>query len=194
MRSRFSGKLFHFSIAFAFVCTLHTQFAVAQQSAPGSAAQSPQTQKPDLPAPSVLPPALTANKGDYSEDFSSLTLNSSHLKLLTATLGEVDDNPLMAFTRERWQLVWRPGDPMDVYIIKPKAVKNPPVILYLYTHPQDTDRFKDDKWSALVTESGAAAVGFVSMTQGIVSSTSPQASTFSTNLTSPSSEPCMTRR
>jgi hypothetical protein len=50
--------------------------------------------------------------------------------------------------------------------MKPKGVKKPPVILYLYGYPSDTDRFKDEGFQKKVTKDGFAAVGFVSALTG----------------------------
>jgi hypothetical protein len=50
--------------------------------------------------------------------------------------------------------------------MKPKGVKKPPVILYLYGYPTDTDIFKNDAYEDLVTKNGYAAVGFVSALTG----------------------------
>ena len=61
---------------------------------------------------------------------------------------------------------WRWGDPIDLYVMKPMGVKKPPVILYLYGYPTDTDIFKNDDYEALVTRDGFAAVGFVSALTG----------------------------
>lgn len=102
----------------------------------------------------------------YQEDFSALPLEKNHLKLQIAVLGEKDDKPGTPFIRERWHLMWRPGDPLDVYVVKPRAVEKPPVILYLYSYPQDTERFKQDYWCGQTTGDGFAAVGFVSALTG----------------------------
>jgi hypothetical protein len=61
---------------------------------------------------------------------------------------------------------WRFGDPIDLYVMKPKGIKKPPVILYLYGYPSSTDRFKDDGFQKAVTKDGFAAVGFVSALTG----------------------------
>jgi hypothetical protein len=66
------------------------------------------------------------------------------------------------FTRTLVQLKWRPGDPLDVYVVLPKGIKKPPAVLYLYGYKDDTDRFKDNRWCERVTKGGYAAVGFVS--------------------------------
>jgi len=70
------------------------------------------------------------------------------------------------FTREFVQVTWRPWDIIDLYVVKPKGVKNPPVILYLYSFPSDTDRFRGDEFAEAATRNGFAAVGFVSALTG----------------------------
>jgi hypothetical protein len=64
------------------------------------------------------------------------------------------------------QLQWRWGDPIDLYVMKPTGVEKPPVILYLYGYPTDTDMFKDSEWQKEATKGGFAAVGFVSALTG----------------------------
>jgi dienelactone hydrolase len=102
----------------------------------------------------------------YHEDFAILPVESSSLRTELAVLGELDDKPGLPYIRERWHLEWRPGDPIDVYILKPRGVEKPPVVLYLYSYPQDTERFKSDSWGGYVTGNGFAAVGFVSALTG----------------------------
>src|SRR5262249_26338867 len=58
------------------------------------------------------------------------------------------------------------NDPIDLYVIRPRNVKKPPVALFLYGFPSDTDRFKDDRYCERVTRGDAAAVGFVSAFTG----------------------------
>jgi hypothetical protein len=50
--------------------------------------------------------------------------------------------------------------------MKPKGVNNPPVVLYLYGFPADTDRFKTEEFQSGATQGGFAAVGFVSAITG----------------------------
>jgi hypothetical protein len=112
-------------------------------------------------------PATDEKFAPFREDWTSITLESSDLVaapvIESPGIGNVPQN---TFTRELYQLKWRPGDPLDLYITKPKNVKNPPVVLYLYSYPQDTDRFKNDQWCTSVTSGGYAAVGFVSALTG----------------------------
>ncbi len=108
----------------------------------------------------------TVDTDEKPEDWTSINLKKDELQAATPILGEKDDVPTTGFIRERYQMLWRPGDPLDVYIIRPRGVAKPPVILYLYSFPQDTDRFKNDRWCETVTSNGFAAVGFVSHLTG----------------------------
>lgn len=94
------------------------------------------------------------------EDWSVLTLNKSELKMAPPTPGEFDRGS--TYTRERWQLQWRDLDPIDLYVIKPKGIEKPPVILYLYSTEVASKRpFINDGWCQRVTSGGFAAVAFV---------------------------------
>ena len=70
------------------------------------------------------------------------------------------------FERELIRVHWRYGDSIDLWIIKPLGVEKPPVVLYLYSYPSETDRFRDDKYCRRITQGGFAAVGFVSALTG----------------------------
>src|ERR1700722_9700241 len=86
------------------------------------------------------------------EDLTSPTLEKTHL---------IPDRPLIGFVDEKSgysvseiRLQWRLGDPIDLLLMRPINVKNPPVILYIYGYPSDTDIFKDRDWQELVTRGG----------------------------------------
>jgi len=98
------------------------------------------------------------------EDWSSLSLVNSELIPERPLLGEMDHNP--RFTRELLQVKWRQGDPIDLYVIRPKGVARPATILYLYSYPSETEIFRNDTYCANVTKDGFAAVGFVSALTG----------------------------
>ena len=98
------------------------------------------------------------------EDFSTLSLEGSHLHSAPPLLGDRVETP--EYVRELIQVQWREGDAIDLYVIRPTGIKNPPVVLYLYGFPSDTDRFHDDKFCKRVVSNGAAAVGFVSALTG----------------------------
>ena len=98
------------------------------------------------------------------ENWKSLSVKGSELVPEPPIVGEVDEQP--TFTRTLVALKWRPGDPLDVYVILPKGVAKPPAVIYLYNYIEDTDRFKSDQWCERVTAGGVAAVGFVSALSG----------------------------
>lgn len=107
---------------------------------------SAQERKPDGSGP--MPPSLTPGG----------------LNLQEAVVGEHDDYP--AFTRDMVQLRWRTEDPIHLFLILPKGVTKPPVILYLYSFPSDTDRFLNDEFCKFLVQGGFAAAGFVSALTG----------------------------
>jgi len=127
----------------------------SQHTSPAEASRQNANQAPKS-APSV--PETS------KEDWSSLSLEGSNLHASSPILGEKDNYP--DFTRELLQVQWRSGDPIDLYIILPKGVKNPPVIFYLYSYPSDTNTFLDQDFCKLVTRNGFAAIGFVSALTG----------------------------
>jgi hypothetical protein len=98
------------------------------------------------------------------EDWTTPALGTSNLRPVQPLIGFKADFP--DFTAELDQVQWRWGDPLDLWIVKPKGVKNPPVILYLYGYPTDTDVFRNEAWQKAVTRNGFAAVGFVTALTG----------------------------
>ncbi len=97
------------------------------------------------------------------EDLTSPALSNSHL-LPVRPLEFFTDAP--RYTVETLRIQWRWSDPIDLYVMKPKGVKNPPVILYLYGYPTDAEVFRRSEYDELVTKDGFAAVGFVSALTG----------------------------
>jgi hypothetical protein len=171
----FSSLTHKFFMLLIFVCAFAFQLttASAQQSpAPSQPAPAPlQQTAPPKDSPLSFSPSssvfATANDADYREDFSTLTLKGSAFFPLTPVLGQTDDDPKMPFIRERWQMMWRPADSFDLYVCKPRGISGKlPVILYLYTYPGSTDRFKSDDWCMTMTSEGFAAIGFLSAYTG----------------------------
>lgn len=101
---------------------------------------------------------------DVREDWASPSLASSHLSTVSPITAYINEHE--GYSVELLQVQWRFGDPIDLYVMKPKGISKPPVILYLYGYPSDTDRFKDPGFQRLVTKDGFAAVGFVSALTG----------------------------
>ncbi len=116
------------------------------------------------PQPAIDPKTGLPLYETIQEDWSSLAIGVSKLTPQTPVFGQTDQGD--GFTRTLVQLQWRPGDPLDLYVILPKGVTKPPVVLYLYGYKEDTDRFKDNRWCERVTSGGVAAVGFVSALSG----------------------------
>ncbi len=98
------------------------------------------------------------------EDWNSPSLATSNLRPAQPIVGYV--NEYSTYTVELLRLQWRWGDPIDAYVIRPRGITKPPVILYLYDYVSDTDRFKDESFQKTVTKDGFAAVGFVSALSG----------------------------
>jgi len=126
-------------------------------------ATAPNFPKPALP-PGYDPVAGVPLYETIQEDWSNLAIGTSKLAPEKPLVAETDVQD--TFTRTLVQVRWRPGDPIDLWIMIPKGVKKPPVVLYLYGYMQDTDRFKSDAWVRRVTSGGVAAVGFVSALTG----------------------------
>jgi hypothetical protein len=114
--------------------------------------------------PPIADPRDTRFRG-VTEDWNSPSLSTSTLKPVQPIVGYVnDEHP--GYTVELVQLQWRWGDPIDLYVLKPKGIVKPAAILYLYGYPTDTDIFKNEDWQKAVTTTGFAAVGFVSALTG----------------------------
>ena len=99
------------------------------------------------------------------EDYTTPALgNGTMLGSMESVELEHDDDPL--FTRDVTRVVWRGGDPIDLYVIKPAGVKKPPVILYLFDYPKENDQYLKREFCRLLTKDGFAAVGFVAALTG----------------------------
>lgn len=127
-------------------------FLLSTSSVPAALAQ---TTKPEQ-APGG---DLQISYRDPRENLNELSLRGSTLQTETPIPGGTAQNP--DFTRELYQMQWRTGDPMDVYIVRPKGVAKPPVAIYIYGIPTDGQRFRNDSFCKLITRGGVAAIGFV---------------------------------
>jgi hypothetical protein len=120
-------------------------------------------------AQSVIAPPLIADPADkrfvgVDEDWTTPALSKSHLRPVQPLVGEVAQ--FDTYAAELVQVQWRWGDPIDLWIMKPKGVKKPPVIMYLYGYPFDTDVFKDPDFQTTSTKDGFAAIGFATALTG----------------------------
>ncbi len=117
-----------------------------------------------IPAPTPI-----ADPGDtrfigVTEDWNSPALATSSLRPAPPLVGYINDDG--SYSVELIQVQWRWGDPLDLYVMKPKGVAKPPVIIYLYGYPASTEQFKSEAFQKAVTKDGFAAVGFVSALTG----------------------------
>jgi pimeloyl-ACP methyl ester carboxylesterase len=122
-----------------------------------------------LSLPAQSPSDLTAAVGNtvlsgQPEDLARLSLSGRSLPTPAPLLLQRDDEP--EFTRELFRVEWRTGDPIDLYVIRPAHVARPPVTIFLYGFPSETDRFRDNAYCRMVTQRGYAAIGFVSALTG----------------------------
>src|SRR5580658_9395975 len=118
-----------------------------------------------LPASPPIADPADARFAGVTEDWTSPGLSSSHLRPVPPLIAYTDDTH-PGYTVQLIQLQWRWGDPLDVYLIKPSGMKNPPVIVNLYGYPADTDPYKNERCQEALTKDGFAAVGFVSALTG----------------------------
>jgi acetyl esterase/lipase len=101
---------------------------------------------------------------------------------LTGNALSLDLSTFPGFTKEFVRAEWRLGDPVELWIMKPVGVKNPPVILYLYSFPTNNDRYAHNEFGQFLTQNGFAAVGFVSALTGPRYVARPQKEWFISNL------------
>lgn len=131
---------------------------------PGGAA----AQQGPVPAGSVSGGDFITAKPDplFHEDLTTPEMRDSRFEQDRPVLAEKDDVANTNFIRERYQVAWRPQDPFDLYVVRPRGAVKPPVILYLYSFPDDTEQFKTDTWCDTAVRGGFAAVGFVGAVTG----------------------------
>jgi len=119
--------------------------------------------------PQSQPKTDSAQKGDvetsrgggaWREDWTELTIPASQRPHIDAESLANDSHP--GFTRELLQIGWRVNDNIDLWVVKPEGVKNPAVVLYLYSYPSTNNRYQDLDFCKFLTRNGVAAVGFVS--------------------------------
>jgi hypothetical protein len=115
-------------------------------------------------APTPSTSVVRSPSASSVEHWDKLSLRDNDLHPDPPIPGQIDTFP--GFTRELLRVQWRGGDPIDLYVIRPAGVAKPPVILYLYGYPAESDRYLDPAFCKTVTKDGYAAVGFVSALTG----------------------------
>lgn len=112
----------------------------------------------------VIPAAVLVKP--FHEDWSTPAVDRSIFAKDAPRLAASDQVADGGFIRERYFVNWRPKDPFDLYVIRPKGVSKPPVIVTLYSYPDDTANFKNNAWCEAAVSKGYAVVGFVSAVTG----------------------------
>lgn len=115
-----------------------------------------------------------------SEDLHSLAVKRQQFGGPILVDGGTQSQP--GFSRQLIQITWRSGDPIELNIVRPENAVKPPVVLFLYSWPDDTDRFRSDDWCRNITKHGFAAVGFVSVLTGHRYHNRPWSETFVSEL------------
>jgi X-Pro dipeptidyl-peptidase (S15 family) len=98
-------------------------------------------------------------KAPPPENWASFSDLKTGLQTTEGVPIQRDEHP--DFVRELVRVQWRLGDPIDLWISRPKVAGKTPVVLYLYSYTDTNDRFRDDGWAKRATADGFAAVGFV---------------------------------
>jgi hypothetical protein len=151
---------------FLFLLLLLQRVTLVAQETKGAdqSAANPQPSliKPDKRASAASEKVGPANGSEPLENFNTLVVPAG-LSFDALSLGKGD---FPEYSRELVRLEWRAGDPIDASVIKPAGVKNPPVILYLYSFPSTSHRFAEPEFCKFLVRNGFAAVGFVSALTG----------------------------
>jgi len=98
-------------------------------------------------------------KAPPPENWGSLTDLHTGLQPMSVVPVERDERP--DFVRELVRAQWRMGDPIELWVSRPKVTGKVPVVLYLYNYTDTNARFRDNGWCKRATADGFAAVGFV---------------------------------
>jgi hypothetical protein len=139
-----------------------TNYAPQSISVSGKADTTPGVPKPQShedPAPEGGTPIdhIPQRKDMLYEDWRKPELTPG----MQSDVELIDRQEEKTFTRELLHAQWRELDPIDLWVIRPAHVKNPPVIIYLYSYPSSNERYKDPKFCQFLIRNGFAAVGFV---------------------------------
>lgn len=114
----------------------------------------------------VETPTILSTMTPHTEDWTTISLATSGLPLSATGAAPLSKIEQPACTRELLRLEWRDGDPIEIYVIRPRGADKPPVTLYLFNYTSDIDVFRADNWCKQVAQDGVAVVGFVSALAG----------------------------
>ncbi|MGA3129896.1 MAG: alpha/beta hydrolase [Terracidiphilus sp.] len=137
--------------------TLATTILTAQTAAPAKQPASAAAIEP----PAQAPPQSLSKQTPTSEDWTTIYLAQSGLRLNATgglTLSKAD---VQGCTREIERLEWRLNDPIDLYIVRPRGKQKLPVVLFLYNYNVEAaTAFQQDRWCDVATRHGFAVAGF----------------------------------
>lgn len=143
---------------------LHSRRTILIASLLLSVAVFAHSQDSNDPIPALLAAPNQEPATSSIERWDKLSLRENSLHADPPVEGQVDT--FADFTRELLRVQWRKNDPIDLYIVRPKGVLKPPVIIYMYGYPGEANRFLDPALCKTVTRGGYAAVSFSSMLTG----------------------------
>jgi hypothetical protein len=148
--------MFRRLVLFSSFAGLAAGFACAQAAQPSVSSSGVNSADPSASAQASPWP---------KEDWTRLQVDREKLRVFLpgAVLAKSES---ANYTSELVRLQWRPADPIDIWVIKPRGIEKPRVALYVYSYPSWIDRFRDDSWCSAATQHGLAAVGFVSALTG----------------------------
>lgn len=126
------------------------------------ATQDAATSSEDAKAQSKSSTTLDTRSAPVREQENWGVLDDLKTGLVTSSTDVVAHGEGPGFVREMIRVEWRLTDPIEIWVIRPKATGKVPVVLYMYSYLDTTDRFRDDRWCERATAGGFAAVGFVS--------------------------------
>lgn len=118
-------------------------------------------------APASAPAATPQDATRFSaarEDWTTPALRKGELEPVAPLIALTEDHP--DYSVQLIQVQWRPADPIDLYVIRPKGVAKPPVIVWMYGYPAQTEQLQDETFQKLATKGGFAVVGFLSALTG----------------------------
>ncbi|WP_213805464.1 alpha/beta hydrolase [Granulicella sp. dw_53] len=122
--------------------------------------QSPQSATPEKPLV-FEEAAKSAAVEPPKENWTTISLAKSGLPTQSVAGVPMSKSELPeGCTRELLRLEWRQADPIDLYVIRPTGVENPPVGLFLLNYTFDTNIFRTDYWCSQSKQNGLAIVGF----------------------------------
>jgi hypothetical protein len=122
-------------------------WAPAQQAAPAG------SEKAEGKGDATAPPAKVKENWGALDDLKTGLQPIAYVEL------QKDEQP--GYVRQLIRVQWRPNDPIDLWVIRPKVTGKVPLVLYLYTYTDLDDRFHDNGWCERAAANGFAAIGFI---------------------------------